>query len=187
MTKSGASSSALPAGEASILGLLAARDLPRRAPTRYSSVREPSMGPLSGKRALACGGTQGIGKACAFEFARLGAQVTLLARHEETLRRVRDELAAAAAAGPGARGGRAGHDYLRADFGEPESVRAVVARHVERTGPVDILLNNTGGPPAGPLVEASPDPLLSALSAHPIFHQVLAPTPLPGTEQAGYS
>src|SRR5437867_7541913 len=142
------------------------------------------MGPLSGKRALACGGTQGIGKACAFEFARLGAQVTLLARHEETLRRVRDELTAAA--GPGAGGGRAGHDYLRADFGEPESVRAVVARHVETTGPVDILLNNTGGPPAGAVVEASPDAFLSAFSAHLICNQVLAQTLIPGMKQVGY-
>src|SRR5436309_13916613 len=144
------------------------------------------MGPLSGKRALACGGTQGIGKACAFEFARLGAQGTLLARHEETLRRVRDELTAAAAAGPGAGGGRAGHDYLRADFGEPESVRAVVARHVERTGPVDILLNNTGGPPAGPLVEAPPDPFPSAFSAHPTRNQGPAPTLRPGMKSVGY-
>src|SRR3989454_9833138 len=121
------------------------------------------MGPLSGKRALACGGTQGIGKACAFEFARLGAQVTLLARNEETLRRVRDELAAAAAAGTGAGGGRAAHDYLRADFGEPESVRAVVARHVETTGPLEILLNNTGGPPGGPIAPAPPGALLSGV------------------------
>src|SRR2546425_2271464 len=137
------------------------------------------MGPLSGKRALACGGSQGIGKACAFEFARLGAQVTLLARDEETLRRVRNELDAA-------RGGPAGHDYLRGDFGEPESVRAVVARHVERTGPVEILLNNTGGPPAGPLVEAEPATFLSAFSAHPICNQILAQTPLPGIKRAGH-
>src|SRR3989442_15365697 len=138
------------------------------------------MGPLSGKRALACGGTQGIGKACAFEFARLGAHVTLLARHEETLRRVRDELAAAAAAGPGAGSGRAGHDYVRADFGEPESVRAVVARHVERTGPVDILLNNTGRPPAGPLLPGPPAAFFSGLSGPPIFNPVLGPAPTPG-------
>jgi len=144
------------------------------------------MGPLSGKRALVCGGTQGIGRACAFEFARLGAQVTFLARNEESLRRVRDELETAAAAGTGAGGGRAGHDHLRADFGEPESVRAVVARHIERTGPVEILLNNTGGPPAGPIVEASPDAFLSAFSAHLISNQVLAQTLIPGMKRAGY-
>jgi len=137
------------------------------------------MGPLGGKRALVCGGTQGIGRACAFEFARLGAQVTLLARDEETLRRVRNELAAV-------RGGPAGHDYLRADFDEPESVRAVVARHIESTGPVEILLNNTGGPQAGPIVEAAPDAFLSAFSAHLIGNQVLAQTLIPGMKRAGY-
>ena len=141
------------------------------------------MGPLGGKRALVCGGTQGIGKACAFELARLGAQVTLLARNEEALRRVRDELAAA---GTGAGGGASRHDHLRADFGEPESVRAIVARHVETTGPLEILLNNTGGPPGGPIVEASPDAFLSAFSAHLICNQILAQTLIPGMKRAGY-
>ncbi len=59
------------------------------------------MGPLAGKRALVCGSTQGIGRACAFEFARLGASVTLLARNEARLRRVREEIAALPAEGAG--------------------------------------------------------------------------------------
>jgi len=138
-----------------------------------------------------CGGTQGIGKACALEFARLGAAVTLLARNEEALRRVRDDLAAAATGNAGAAGKATGagaprHDYLRADLSEPESVRAVVARHVEATGPFEILLNNTGGPPGGPIVEAPPDAFLSAFSAHMICNQVLAQTLIPGMKRAGY-
>lgn len=124
-----------------------------------------------------CGGTQGIGRACAFEFARLGARVTLLARNEEALRRVRDELGV---------GGASRHDYLRADFNEPESVRTAVARHVEATEPFEILLNNTGGPPGGPIVEASPDAFLSAFTAHLICNQVLAQTLVPGMKRAGY-
>jgi 3-oxoacyl-[acyl-carrier protein] reductase len=161
-----------------------ARDLPRRAPTRYPSVVSSSMGPLSGKRALVCGATQGIGRACAFEFARLGARVTLLARNEEDLRRARDELAAAEGAQTGR--GAPRHDFLRADFAEPDSVRAVVARHVEKAGPVEVLLNNTGGPQAGPIVEADPEAFLAGFSAHLICNQVLARTLLPGMKAAGY-
>ncbi len=143
------------------------------------------MGPLGGKRALVCGATQGIGRACAFELARLGARVTLLARNADALARVRDELEAAAADAASG-GGRTGHDDLRADLGEPESVRALVSRHVERTGAVEILLNNAGGPEAGAIVEASPHAFLSAFSAHLISNQVLAQTLVPGMKQSGY-
>jgi 3-oxoacyl-[acyl-carrier protein] reductase len=161
-----------------------ARDLPRRASTRYSSFVSSFTGPLSGKKALVCGATQGIGRACAFELARLGASVTLLARNEERLLRVRDEIAAAEGARAGS--GAPRHEFLRADFAEPDSVRAVVARHVERTGPVEILLNNTGGPAAGPIVEADPEAFLAGFSAHLICNQILAQTLLPGMKQAGY-
>ena len=47
---------------------------------------------LTGKKALVCGSTQGIGRACAMEMALQGAEVTLMARQEESLRKVRDEL-----------------------------------------------------------------------------------------------
>ena len=50
------------------------------------------MHSLAGKRALICGSSRGIGRACAVEFARLGARVTLLARDEAALREVRDGL-----------------------------------------------------------------------------------------------
>lgn len=47
---------------------------------------------LSGRHALVCGATQGIGRAAAIELARLGANVTVLARSIETLKQVVDEL-----------------------------------------------------------------------------------------------
>ena len=144
------------------------------------------MGPLAGKRALVCGSTQGIGRACAFELARLGARVTLLARDEEGLRRVRDDLAVASAVDARAGDGVVRHDYLCADFSQPESVRADVAHHVDATGPIEILLNNMGGPPAGPIVEAETAAFLSAFTAHLLCNQVLASTLIPGMKRAGY-
>ena len=47
---------------------------------------------LTGRHALVCGASQGIGRACAIELAQLGADVTLLARREEALRQLADEL-----------------------------------------------------------------------------------------------
>jgi len=139
------------------------------------------MGPLSGKRALVCGSTRGIGRACAFELARLGAQVTLFARDEAALRRVRDELPAPNPSPTAPR-----HDYLRADFADPPSVRAAVIRHLETTGPIQILLNNTGGPPAGPVFIADPDAFHAAFSSHLICNQLLAQALVPGMKESGY-
>ena len=98
------------------------------------------MTTLEGLNALACGSTAGIGKACAMEFARLGATVTLMARDEAKLKRVRDELPA--------EHGQA-HDYVCADFTDWQAVQSQAQQHVAKIGTVHVLLNNTGGPPAG--------------------------------------
>ena len=47
---------------------------------------------LKGKKAFVCGSTQGIGKAAAVELANLGASIVLLARNEDSLKQVKDEL-----------------------------------------------------------------------------------------------
>ena len=47
---------------------------------------------LTGKRAIVCGSTRGIGKAIAHELALLGAAITLLARNEQGLKSTQEEL-----------------------------------------------------------------------------------------------
>ena len=108
---------------------------------------------LEGLKAIVCGSTQGIGRACAIEMARHGAEVTLMARDSSGLERVQSELPATH--------GQA-HHYLVADFTDPEAVRTRARDHVAASGPTHILLNNTGGPPAGPVSEAEVDDLLAA-------------------------
>jgi 3-oxoacyl-[acyl-carrier protein] reductase len=135
------------------------------------------MGDLSGKRAVVCGSTRGIGRACAEELAGRGADVVLVARDEEALRRVSGNLATPHGEG---------HSWVRADFNDVEEVRRNVALHLERTGPAHILVNNTGGPPHGPLIEADPDDILRAISAHVGCGQALVQTLLPGMREAGY-
>jgi NAD(P)-dependent dehydrogenase (short-subunit alcohol dehydrogenase family) len=93
---------------------------------------------MIGRRAMVCGGTQGIGRACAVQLAALGAAVTLIARNEEALRKVRDELST----GEGQE-----HQYICCDFNEPDLLKEKVTRHLAETGPVHILLNNSGGVP----------------------------------------
>jgi 3-oxoacyl-[acyl-carrier protein] reductase len=135
------------------------------------------MGDLTGKRAVVCGSTQGIGRACAEELAGRGADVVLVARDEDALRRVAAELATPHGEG---------HSWVRADFDDVEEVRRNVAAHLEHTGPAQILVNNTGGPPHGPIVEADPGDFLRAISAHVGCGQALVRTLLPGMLEAGY-
>lgn len=135
--------------------------------------------PLAGKRALVGGSTRGIGRACAIELARLGAGVTLLARDEQALRRTQDELAPMGAGG-------SPHDYLVIDFADPGRVDRMIRDYVRRFDPVEILVNNTGGPPAGPIAEAQPNEFLAAFSSHLLCNQLLAQAVIPGMKRAKY-
>jgi 3-oxoacyl-[acyl-carrier protein] reductase len=132
---------------------------------------------LTGKRAIVCGSTQGIGRACAMQFARLGAAVTLAARDEAALRRVAAEL-------PAAEGQR--HSYICADFNDPPGLAAKAAREIADKGQVHILLNNSGGPPHGPIRAATPQQFVDAFQRLLICNQLLAQTVLPGMQQVGY-
>ena len=94
---------------------------------------------LTGKRALICGGSSGLGRAVATALAAEGAHVALLSRNAEALQAVADELNAA---GPG----RA--VVVTADLADHEGLlKAVAVAEAALGGPIQILLNNTGGPP----------------------------------------
>ncbi len=132
---------------------------------------------LAGKRALVCGSTQGIGRACAMRFAELGAEVILAARNAETLKSVQSELSTNAGQQ---------HDTICVDFEEPEKVRDAVAERISAKGPIQILLNNTGGPPPGDIVSAEPESFLKAYKMHLVANQLLLQTVLPGMKEASY-
>jgi 3-oxoacyl-[acyl-carrier protein] reductase len=135
------------------------------------------MNPLHDKRALVCGGSQGIGKAGAIELARLGAAVTVLARRESALQAVVRELPADA--------GQA-HQYLVADSAEPDALVRAVRELIGRVGPHHILVNNTGGPPSGLLLDATPEAFIQAISNHVICNHRLVQTLVPDMKAAGY-
>ena len=99
---------------------------------------------LTNKHALICGSTAGIGKATAIELAKLGATITLVARNEDKLKAVLAELS---------REQQQNHNYLVADFTNPETLRKTVEKATSKTT-YHILLNNTGGPKGGPIYTA---------------------------------
>lgn len=132
---------------------------------------------LKNKRALVCGSTQGIGKAVAIELALLGANVTLLARNEQALKQVKSELST---------NDQQLHSYLCADFNDPAGLKVLVEQFIQRSGPVNILVNNTGGPPAGPIVNAKPEEFLAAFNNHLICNHILAQACIEGMKNSGY-
>ena len=133
--------------------------------------------PLEKRRAIVCGSTQGIGRACALELAAHGAAVTLIARHEQALQMTRDDLATDCGQS---------HDYLIADFTQPETLRETIAVHVSEHGPVHILINNTGGPPAGKAIDGDINAYERAFAMHLLCNQVLAQAVAPGMRDAEY-
>jgi 3-oxoacyl-[acyl-carrier protein] reductase len=131
---------------------------------------------LEGKYAVICGSTQGIGLAIAEELALLGANCTLIARNEEALKDVIHELDIAL---------RQRHGYLVADFNKPNEVKKVIETHVKQN-PVHILINNTGGPPGGPITEATEEAFLNTFNQHLICNHILTKAVIPSMKKEGY-
>ncbi|WP_299760991.1 SDR family oxidoreductase [uncultured Pontibacter sp.] len=132
---------------------------------------------LKNKRALVCGSTQGIGKAIATELAQLGANVTLVARNEEKLQRVAQEL--------DTQQGQQ-HDFIVADFSDPYDLNIQVQAYLKERREVHILVNNTGGPAGGPITEAISDEFVNAFNQHLIANHLLAKAVIPYMKEAKY-
>ncbi|MDX2284592.1 MAG: SDR family oxidoreductase [Bacteroidia bacterium] len=134
--------------------------------------------PLTGQTALVCGSTQGIGQAIAAQLARMGASVVLMARNAQALEAVRAELPQL----PGQT-----HQMLTADFADPATVDAAVRGWLAaHEGPIHILINNTGGPPGGPILDASVDDFFSAYRMHLACSHLLVQALAPGMRDARY-
>ncbi|MCW3075486.1 MAG: Short-chain dehydrogenase [Bacteroidetes bacterium] len=132
---------------------------------------------LKNKRAIVCGSTQGIGKAVAIELALLGANVTLIARNEQSLKSVKSELS---------NNGSQLHSYLCADFSEPSKLKDLAEQFIQRSGPVHILVNNTGGPPSGPVIKAKTEEFINAFNNHLICNHIMVQACVEGMKNSGY-
>src|SRR5665213_3293726 len=132
---------------------------------------------LTGKRALVCGSTQGIGKASAMQLASLGASITLVARNEGSLKATLKELAASA---------NQKHDYIVADFDESEQVKANVESYMKNGNEFHILVNNTGGPNGGEITLAKPEEFLNTFQRHLVCNHILTQLLIPGMKNNKY-
>ncbi|MDC0231433.1 SDR family oxidoreductase [Aureispira] len=132
---------------------------------------------LIGKNALVCGSTQGIGKAAALELAQMGASLTLVARNK-------DRLIAAVSDLDSSKGQV--HDYLCADFSKPEELETKLNSYLSNGKAIHILINNTGGPPGGPIANAGTNEFRGAFEMHLICNHILATAVKSSMKNAGY-
>ena len=130
---------------------------------------------LTGKHAIVCGASKGIGRATALELAQLGAAVTLIARDAAALEQVRAAMQAPAR-----------HHVIAADFSDPQALSKIISDHLARHGAAHILVNNTGGPASGPASDATLEQFERAFAQHLLCNHVMAQACLPGMKAAGY-
>lgn len=130
---------------------------------------------LTGKNAFVCGSTQGIGFAAAQELAALGASVTLCARNAEKLQSAVSKLPHPEK-----------HSYLVADFSRPASLKEALDDWLKEGSPYHILVNNTGGPPAGLAIDAELEAFQKAFEQHLMCNHILVQALVPGMKQSGY-
>ena len=102
---------------------------------------------LSGRTAIVCGASSGIGLAIAEVLAEEGANVAMFARRRDLLEREADRIGALA---------------VRGDLTNPRDLKQLVDKTLEAFGGIDILVNNGGGPPRGPALEVTEESLEAA-------------------------
>ncbi|MBS1921048.1 MAG: SDR family oxidoreductase [Bacteroidetes bacterium] len=131
---------------------------------------------LDGKYAIICGSTQGIGLAIAEELAMSGAHCTLIARNETALKSAIRDLDISL---------HQRHNYIVADFSKPEDVRTAIETHL-KNHTVHILINNTGGPPDGAMLDAKEEDFFKAMNQHLICNHILATAVIPSMKKENY-
>lgn len=132
------------------------------------------MNSLNGKTALVSGSTQGIGLAVAQKLAEMGANLILVARNEERLQTAIETLK---------KTDKQKHQCIVADFTNPSELGQKIENFIQQGNQIDVLVNNTGGPKGGPILDATTDEFLAAFNQHLICNHILVQAIAPGMIQ----
>ena len=131
---------------------------------------------LEGKTALICGASRGIGAATARIMAKAGANVILASRSENQLNTLLSEISSL---------GEGDHQILVLDLEDTDSLEGRIQPILDQ-GPIHILVNNAGGPPGGPLLDASVEELAQPFTRHLHASHTLVKMLTPGMIIADY-
>lgn len=127
--------------------------------------------------ALVSGSSQGIGRASAIALAQAGMNVVLIARDEDRLRSVLNELA---------NNGEQQHQILVADFTNPLALQQKIGAFISEGNIIHVLVNNTGGPKGGPIIEANIEEFTNTFNQHLICNHIMTQALIPGMKAAGF-
>ncbi len=131
---------------------------------------------LKGRSALVCGGSKGIGFASAIYLAEMGAKVTILARNESDLQ---EAVTALPSPNPDIK-----HSYIACDTNNIEELKSkIIAKQSEQGQPYLILVNNSGGPPAGPISSAKNEDFQAAFYQHLIVNHTISLLLIPAMKE----
>jgi 3-oxoacyl-[acyl-carrier protein] reductase len=131
---------------------------------------------LENKSAIICGSTQGIGLAIAIELAQLGANCILMARNEIALKDALDLLPV---------NQNQEHTFLIADFNKTIDVKSVIEKFMQNNT-VHILINNTGGPAGGAIIDAKEEDFVNTFNQHLICNHILTKAVVPSMKKENY-
>jgi len=136
----------------------------------------PTTPALTGMNAWVSGATRGIGRACAMALARAGARITAVARDESMLAELSHALDTHGAE----------HLTYPVDFKKVDTLERAVDRHLHEVETTHIVVNNTAGPPGGPLIDATRETLREWFEPHLMANHFLVQSFVPGMKAATY-
>jgi 3-oxoacyl-[acyl-carrier protein] reductase len=143
--------------------------------TRRATIARVDLG-LKGRVAAVCAASKGLGRACAEEFAREGADLAICARGEEALRATQKELEVL-----GAR-----VHAIPLDLAQPGSCERFIEETVSTYGRLDIVVGNVGGPKTGPFDSQSDEDFRESLERNLMTYIRLSRSALPHMKRAGW-
>lgn len=131
---------------------------------------------LEGRNAIICGSSQGIGYAIAEELAVMGANCILLARNEDNLRIATSQLDTAL---------RQTHSYHVIDFQNIDQTKQLI-NEITAQQKIHVLINNSGGPPSGPIIDAKEEEFFAAFNQHLVTFHIVTKAVINGMKEDGY-
>ena len=132
---------------------------------------------MNNKHALVCGSSKGIGASTAIELSKLGATITLLARDKDSLSNILDSLDTSK---------KQNHNFIIADFDDPLKLKDTIDQHVANNPTIHILINNSGGPKPGAIVDANVEDFILAFNRHLICNHILVQAVVPKMKEARF-
>ena len=132
---------------------------------------------LTGRTALVCGSTQGIGKESAIRLAKSGARVILAARNEDKLQKIKQELDSI---------NQQNNDFICADFDNGKLLFNKVKEFLADKNTIHILVNNSGGPLPGSMLESNSKQFIDGFNRHLINNHNLSMLLIPGMKSDSF-